>query len=88
MPEKVWCEHFCNKLGQISFQGFIEEMSHPWLMPDSTKFCPICGTPRPVAKTLAEKFAETSIVKGDASCGMSYLEKANILAKIAEEHFK
>lgn len=37
---------------------------------------------------LWEKLAETSIVRGDASCGMSTEQKAHILAGIAEKHYR
>lgn len=39
--------------------------------------------------SLAEKLAQTSILKGDAySPGMTALDKARILIKIAQEHYK
>lgn len=34
-------------------------------------------------KTLTEALAETSIVRGDAKCGMNHLERARILAGVA-----
>lgn len=43
---------------------------------------------KPKDKTLEEKLAETSIVKGDATCWMAPIEKSQVLAKIARQHFK
>lgn len=43
-------------------------------------FCPICGTPHPTEKSLAEKFKEYLSQN-------SYIEVAD-LAQIAEDHYK
>lgn len=50
-------------------------------------FCPICSAPRPVAKSLAEKFRDhfRDQDSGDAS---AIEHKYSTLAKIAEEHFR
>ena len=52
-------------------------------------FCPICGAPKPVEKSLYEKmwahWAEPCIVNGESSSCKKCFEH---LVKIAEEHFK
>lgn len=54
-----------------------ETQLHNWM------FCPICGTPRPATKTLAEKFQDRW---NEGS--MTPQEMMNDLVDIAQEHFK
>lgn len=83
--------HLCPKN-----EEFIESLHKPKetekMSCDDFKECPECGIffahLKIQEKTLTEKFAETSIVKGDASCGMTSLEKGKILAEIATKHFE
>lgn len=54
---------------------------------ENFKFCPVCGTPRPVEKSLAEKFEKwlrTPVYDKTHDCNSAGAE----LAKIAEEHFR
>ena len=70
---KVWCEH----------QLFVESLH----CQHTFKFCPICGTPRTstpsLRERLGEKLSAMSIIRGDASCGMTPTEKALLVADVA-----
>lgn len=85
----TWCRHLDN--AKVRFSIFRCSGDH-WNAEETTEninFCPICGAQKPEKmKTLSEKFAETSIVRGDATCGMTPMEKAKILERMAFDHFK
>ena len=49
MENPKWCEH----------RGMVEDGTGEYYSDKNWMFCPICGTPRPVSKTLEEKVAES-----------------------------
>lgn len=81
MSQMRWCEH-CIK-SPISGDREEYHLKGFAIYCDSFNYCPICATPRPKEKSLAEKFADW----GEYQSAMSYEEMFKELAKIAEEHF-
>jgi len=88
--KKVWCEHIY--MNEISQSYFV----HPiWPLTDEAKFCPICGTPKPVEKELAQKLYQgfyASLVYGGTGIWSDLLESQRAawraVASAATEHFK
>ena len=77
-----WCEHvFWGKSIDGSNEGWSLCGDIQFSKELNWKFCPICGTPRPVEKSLAEKFYESPFM-------CSRLGDCRELEKIAEQHFK
>ena len=82
-----WCQHLrwncrSKEWVEAGYESYTNMTRH--VHENSWNFCPICGTPRPKEKTLAEKFGEflfdsKNIMKGGV---------AENLARIAEDHFK
>ena len=86
--KKVWCEHIY--MNEISQSYFV----HPiWPLTDEAKFCPICGTPKPVEKELAQKLFEAWV---KSYCGhATWIDLVELskeswrkVASVADEHFK
>ena len=81
VEKREWCEHI-----RFGLKMWIWMESNRSLGPEYL-FCERCGKPRPKEvekrKRLDEIFSEFSIVKGDASCGLSPLKKGEILAEVA-----
>jgi len=80
--KEQWCKHI--EYGQYSPMckpdyRFKDEDSVTYLT-TSWNLCPICGTPRPKEKTLAQKFREYLPYAGS--------DMYEGLARIAEDHFK
>ena len=80
-PSGRWCEHLA--ISGKDVHAFVPTTDEHW------KFCPICGTPRPVEKSLAEKFDEYC---GDTlSFGERHGDRMSAIkemAEIAEQHFR
>ena len=68
-----WCEHLSDD-ARLYSDAIKEDF----------KFCPICGTPRPTERTLAEKFRNV-IYREDYGLGPSLIKE---LIAITEEHYK
>jgi len=98
MPKGEWCKHIYwndNKSG-CGFGG----PPNTWVLKypskgtgyteqalcELAKFCPICGAPRPVEKSLEEKFLDWMTVRREPF--LSFAETSKALADIATEHFK
>ena len=78
----VWCEHMKNKGDGLKLYKWHDDSIHSLGQSHTEyfQFCPICGTPRPKEKSLAEKFM-------DIPFPMTRL-CADKLSDIASEHFK
>lgn len=81
-----WCEHSFEVLGEMRFYREIRvgiaKQTGSVVVGNNWHFCPICGTPRPKEKSLAEKMKES--VYATVACGWDDYQK---LEKIAEQHF-
>ena len=84
-----WCEHI--KMGKdwpYMNTLYYSNGEYRGLHILEEKFCPICGTPRPVEKTLAEKINEWFVNNGMFTKGYDSSFEAKHLAEVAEQHFK
>ena len=80
-----WCEHMEIKASGLGAKFHSE--SHPWLMPQDTKFCPICAAPRPAPKeTLEAKLRNFWRLKMVTwICDQDYKEMTELIAQHYEE---
>ena len=88
---EAWCEHMNEIIGKVPFieLGNCNLNRDPW-KPEEIKFCPVCGTPRPVKKSLAEKFEkilwQKQVKYTDYGLGPQQPLQFQ-LAEIAQQHF-
>lgn len=89
-----WCAHHyesdCHGIDMIKFPSGMELCAGGTQHQDRFKFCPICGTPRPKEKTLAEKFRMQceEMFSSETADKLSHSGIYLDLEKIALAHFE
>ena len=90
---EVWCAHtkfICkNSYEPRSVDGYVlVEHDGTLAIDDNWMFCPICGTPRPTPKSLAERFFDSGMSNGWFTNFPDNAKKfCDELVKISESHF-
>ena len=89
MKNQVWCSHVNNNCesGKWSAEDYAAPyFQRNYYVSDNVKFCPICAAPRPVEKSLEEKFRDWFVEEKSNKDFCSLASES--LSKIAEEHYR